>query len=283
MNENEKTQLPSDTTGSGAETARLPEPPEAATRAADRRPGSSERPGNGRRWLMIGAAVVALLAVGGGAYAIGANAGDADDRPAATAQRGPDDAADPDDDLGDDDLGDGGPGVADRPGDVADERNEGPAASDASGGAGTGTGLPASDAGALREAAEAAIAKADAKGATSIDVERGGYEVEVQLADGSQPDVFVATDGTVTVGSDRRDDDDRPDPLLDLGELAGIAKAAVAASAHAGGADGAVEAISTTDDPGSAYEVSLRLPDGRDASVDLAPDLAAVATDIDDD
>ncbi|MFD5226223.1 hypothetical protein ACFWHT_11440 [Microbacterium sp. NPDC058342] len=260
MNENETPQPVSP----DAQTQRMPEQPAATA------PGP-EKPQGRKRALLIGAAaVVALLAVGGGAYAIGANvADDDDDRPAAVAGsdsgRGTEDG-DRDGDSQDDRAGSGADTPSDRDGDGAQN---------------TPGGVPASDDASLRAAAEKAIAEAGAQGATSIDVERGGYEVEVQLADGSEPDLFVGTDGTVTTDADRPDDDDRPDPLLDLGTLTGIEKAALDAVASAGGADGTIDSLSTSDDRGVAYEVSIRLSDGRDADVELASDLTVVSVDLD--
>lgn len=212
-----------------------------------------------KRGLLIGAAAaVALIAVGGSAYAIGSNIGeDDDDRPAVVGNTTTDD------------------GHVDR-NDSEDDGRSGGSQDDA-----RGAGLPASDAAALRAAAEKAVAAAGAAGATSIDVERTGYEIEVQLADGSERDLLVAVDGTITTDTDRPDDD-RPDPVLDLARLADIEKAALAAAASAGGADGVIDSISGSDSPGVAYEVSIRLADGRDADVELAADFSAVTTDLDD-
>ena len=216
-----------------------------------------------KRGLLIGAAAaVALIAVGGSAYAIGANAGDEDDdRPAAVGSATADDHGDrndQDDSVGEDDRTSTGQGHVSE------------------------AGFPASDAAALRAAAEKAIAEAGAQGATSIDVERTGYEIEVQLADGSERDLLVTTDGTITTDTDRADED-RPDPLLDLARLGDIEKAALAAAqAAGGGTNGVIDSISSSDDPGVAHEVGIRLPDGRDADVELAADLSVVTADLDD-
>lgn len=278
-------QLPAD----AAETARFPEQAPAAAGAAASGAYPAAGPGSGpgtgypapdaargrrRRNLLIGAAAaVALLAVGGGAYAIGANtADDDDDRPAFSeegrhdgANQGDDDGHDRDDDRRDvDDRDD----RADRD----DSQVPGTGAAD----------LPPADAASLRDAAEAAITETGASGVTSIDVERGGYEVEVVLADGTSPDVFVAEDRKISTGADR-DDDQADDPVLDLDRLSDLVAAALAASESASGADGRIDSLSTSDDPGTAYEVSIRLSDGRDVDVDLDADLAVVRTDVDDD
>lgn len=220
-----------------------------------------------RRNLLIGAgAAVALLAVGGGAFAVGAEVGEEDDdRPGLHAAPAVDDRADDDHDHDDNAREDDN--------DDEDRDDDRSGASDA-----VGT-LPASDAASLRAAAEKAIAAADAEGAVSIDVERGGYEVEVRLPDGTEPDVFVTSGGSTEV---RTEDDTETDadPLLDLAELDAIISAALTA-AEADGA-GTVEAVSASDDTGVAFEVSVRLADGADVDVDLDADLAAVRVDLDD-
>lgn len=255
------------------------EKPHPEQHAAANSAGAGTTPSGRKRGLLIGAAAaVALIAVGGGAFAIGANmGGDDDDRPAAVDDSGSnqDDSTsgNGDDSNGADDDGAAGDGTQDDGADDADGTDDN---------GGSHAGMPASDAAAMRAAAEEAIAETDAKGVTSIDVERIGYEIEVQLADGSEPDVRVAEDGTVTVEKDRQDDDDRPEPLLDLDKLADIQKAALSAVSKQGGADGVVDSVSTSDDGRVAYGISVRLPDGRDADVELAADLTVVTVDLDD-
>lgn len=209
------------------------------------------------RALLLGAAGAALLLlVGGGAFAIGANLAD-DDRSQPVSSSSPAPATTPPPSESDRRSGsDAGASVR------ADQR-------------------PATDAAALRSAAERAIAAVNGTGATSIDVERGGYEVEVRLPDGSETEVFVATDGAVTQRAER-DADDRRDPLLDLDRLGDIVDAALAASASAGGVEAAIDSVSTTEDRGVAYEVSILLADGRDIDVELAADLSVVAVDLED-
>lgn len=236
-----------------AETQRFDTEPAAPATPA--RPQSGRR----RRNIVIGAAAtVAILAVGGGAYAIGAEVGDDDDDRPAVSQ-GSDSSATDDDD---------------REGDRASDDDRAPETA-------TGAGMVA-DAASMREAAEAAIDAAGGTGASSIDVEHGGYEVEVLLADGSEVDVFVGADGAASVDPSR-DDDRRADPALDLATLGDIIDAALASSSEASGGDGTVDAVSSSDDQGVAYEVSIRLAGGRDADIDLAADLALVFADVDDD
>lgn len=229
-----------------ADTQRFDSAPTPAADSAGATTG-----GRRRRNIIIGAAAaVALVAIGGGAYAIGTNAGDDDDDRPTASQSGADES-------GDDDRG------------------------EASTGETSSSGVTA-DAASMRAAAEVAITTANGTGASSIDVENGGYEVEVLRADGSEVDVFVGTDGAASV-EPSADDDRRTEPVLDLTKLDDIVDAALAASAAASGADGVVDSVSGDDDQGVAYEVSIRLADGRDADIDLAADLSLVFADVDDD
>lgn len=248
-----------------AETERFDATP-AAPAAQDERPAKGRR----RRNLLIGAAAaVALLAVGGGAYAVGANvADDDDDRSSISDEEGPRNGGDRDDRGGD---------RGDRSDD--DDQDDDGQDDDGQTGGTAGGNLPATDAAALTEAAEAAIAAADGTGASKIDVEHGGYEVEVLLADGSEVDVLVAADGTATPQPAR--DDDRSDPAIDLAQLDEVIDAALAAAEAEGAAGGTIDEVSSSDDDGVAYEVSIRLSDGRDADIELASDLSLVYADID--
>ncbi|MFC0673712.1 hypothetical protein [Brachybacterium hainanense] len=147
---------------------------------------------------------------------------------------------------------------------------------------GAGTAAPAAgDIEALRTAAETATAEAGGEGALSIDVERDGIEVEVLLADGSDVDVRIASDGTATVGTpDAPDADDVPRAPLDLATLPDIAAAAQEAVTAETGQEGTIDAISSSDDTGVAYEVGLQVPGGDDVDVDLAEDLSVVRVDL---
>lgn len=221
-----------------------------------------------RRNMLIGAAAaVAVLAVGGGAYAVGANVGDDDDddRPGISDGGAPGQHDGDRDDRDGDDRRDG-----DRRDDDRDDTAGGQAAGPA----------PAADAASLRDAAEAAIAAADGAGATSIDLEDAGYEVEVLLADGQEVDVFVTADGTAT--PEPGQDDPRSDPALDLAQLDTIIEAAFAAAEAEGVTGGAIDSVSSSSDQGVAFEVSIRFDRGGDADIDLASDLSLVTADIDD-
>ena len=252
-------------------TQRLPEQPAAAVSGtpgeADAAPASS---GNRRRNILLGvAAGVLLLGIAGGAYAIGTNVGANDDRASDGSTEGerPGDGGMPQGGRPD-----GGMGHGDRDDDTDDTDDSSSTESQST--------VPA-DADALREAADAAVTAADAEGVLSIEIENGGYEVEVRLADGSEPDVFVGTDGQTQVRTDDDDNDNESEPLLDLASLSDLVAAALEAAADEAGTDGTVHSISTSDDASHTYEVDVRMPDGSDIDVDLDADLAVVTVDAD--
>lgn len=143
---------------------------------------------------------------------------------------------------------------------------------DGSGAGSAGATVPA-DAAALVDAIDVAVAAASGKGATAIDVEHDGWEVDVQLSDGTDVEMHVALDGTATV---RDTDDDRDnDPLLDTARVPAIVDAALAA---AGG--GTIESISTDDDS-VRYDVSVDLGNGEDVEVELSESLEVISVDRD--
>lgn len=229
-----------------------------ATAADDHTPVESpdRRRRSRKRSLLVGAgAAVALLAFGGGAFAVGAAVADddEDERPGIHAPGSHDDDGQPERGPGDDDQGD-------RDGDDA-------AAS-----------APVDEV-SLRSAAEAAIASTSADGITSIEVERGGYEVDALLADGTEVDLFVTAEGDVRErGKDDAKDDDVP--LIDLGRLGDILAAAQAAAADAGATETAFHALSTSSS-GAVYEIELRGGDRSDVEVELDADLSVVRVDVD--
>lgn len=256
MNENERIdQTPTVPTAPLGATAPIAgEPAGASTAQPKRRVGRPVLFG-------IGAGIALLLAGGAGLAAGMTLAGDDRDEPSTSsgetggnAARG----ADRDDD--------------DRRG---NDRQDGSTS-------GAAAAHPAADPAALREAVAAAVAATGGSGASSIDVEAGGYDVEVQLDGGTDADVFVSPDGTVSAPQNR-DSDRTPEALLDLDRIDRIvAAAADAASAAAGGHAGVVDSISTSDDPGVAFEVTVRYDRGGEVEVALADDLTVVATDLDD-
>lgn len=231
----------------------------AAAPSADAAPAAPVEKAPRRRGLsrpaLIGAAAAGILLLVGG---IGAGIGFA--------------LADLDDD--DDDRFEGSPASTSAPlvtaGDDADDADDADAADDAAEDA-----AGPADADDFVAAIDAAIAAADAKGATSIEREGAGWSVDVVLADGAEADVRVAADGAATV---RPDDDAKPstDPLLDTSRVADIAAAAIAA---AGG--GAVDSIETDADDSHAFDVSVDLGGGRDADVALSDTLQVVQVEQD--
>ncbi|GAA1407254.1 hypothetical protein AUR04nite_03760 [Glutamicibacter uratoxydans] len=139
-----------------------------------------------------------------------------------------------------------------------------------------------SDATALTKAAQAAVAAADAKGVTSIEVGRTGYDVDVQLKDKSSTEVKVDGDNKVTVSKETPDKDDS-DPVLELSKLPNVTKAALDAATAAGGKGAAIASISTTNDSGAYYEAQVKFNDGREAEVKLGPDFQMISTEVEND
>jgi len=271
MDNDEKTPAPSDDrsgrdaahhdrTDSDAPTERLdgPSTPASGAPVAD-----TENPARGRsrkRRILVGAgAAAALLAFGGGAFAIGAAVADddEDERPGIHLVGSHD---------GDHD---GHPGQGRGDDDRDDRDGDGAAAS-----------APVDEA-SLRSAAEAAIESASAEGITSIEVERGGYEIDARLADGTEVDLFVTAEGEVRErGDDDADGDDAADPLIDLGRLGDILAAAQSAADDAGADESAFHALSTSGS-GAVYEIELRGGDRSEVEVELDADLGVVRVDID--
>lgn len=139
-----------------------------------------------------------------------------------------------------------------------------------------------SDPDSFRDAAEQAVAEAGGTGASSVELEGDGHEVEVELDDGGSAEVHVAADGAMRVDTEDADRFDQQDPVLDLDTLEDVMDAALAASGDAGVSDGVVDSVSASDDRGVTYEVSVRGADGREVDVDLAEDLSVVTTELDD-
>lgn len=264
--ENADAENPTERLDGASGPATAPHTPAAAERPAG--PGVRSRR---TRNILIGAgAAVALLAFGGGAFAIGnAVADDDDDRPGAHAPGAPGDevrGGQPGPSAHGDDWDDDG----DRDDDGADRRG------------GRGAASAPVDAAALRTAAEAAIAHASAEGVTSIEIEHGGYDIDVRLDDGTESELFVTPEGAVRErGNDDVNDDDQEDPLIDLDQLGDILTAAQSAASDAGAAETTFHALSTNSS-GAVYEVELRTGTRGDAEIDLDADLGTVRVDIDD-
>lgn len=220
-------------------------------------------------WLIGAGAAVAVLLLGGGGMAVGAalagnDRGDSSvsggEHRSSEHRDGDGERADSSEDT--DDNADGTDGD-DRGGDRESD-------SGSTSGSAAGAGLAKADAASLTDAIDAAIAQASGDGATSIDVERGGWSVDVVLSDGTEVEVFVAEGGSATI---RESDTDRStDPVIKTSQLSSIIDAAVE---KAGG--GSVESISTGNDL-ARYEVSVDLGNGQDVDVELDNTLAVIGT-----
>lgn len=188
-----------------------------------------------RKPLTIAAiAAAALMAVGGSAYAASVSTDTQADLRSAGSAPAASQHAEHDDD--DDDRGD-----HDSQEDQQHESSKAPLAS--------------SDVTAVHQAADQAVAHTNAKGVRSIEIEHGGYEVEVQLSDGSEQDVFVAADGRITTSKAEKDDDhEQAETLLDLTKLQAVVDAARDALKDQ---NSQFDSISSNDDSDSAYEVEF--------------------------
>lgn len=257
MNENESTNQDQPTNETTRiDQAEAPRPAESVASTAAPKRGI-------KRPVLIGVgAGIALLLVGGVGLAVGMELSDDDPDEVTSQQVGDDQRNDGDDD--DRRAGDDNP-EGDRDG-----------AQSGSGGA-----FAPSDAAALNDAAAAALDATGGTGISSIDVEHGGYEIEVQLDGGADADVFVSTGGEVSEPYDS-DADSTPEPVFDLDRIDAIIEAASAAASSAVGGSGAVDSISASDDQGVAFEVTVRYDDGREFEAALADDLSVVTTDLDD-
>lgn len=124
----------------------------------------------------------------------------------------------------------------------------------------------------LAAAIEAAVTAAGGGDATSIEIERDGWKVDVRLADGSEVEVRVPVSGDPVVRADD-DGDASSDVPLESGRIAQISDAAIAA---AGG--GTVVSIETEDDADVRFEIEV-VVGGEDVDVELAEDLAVLSVE----
>ncbi|ERG65252.1 hypothetical protein L332_12485 [Agrococcus pavilionensis RW1] len=124
----------------------------------------------------------------------------------------------------------------------------------------------------LAAAIEAAVTAAGGGDATSVEVERDGWKVDIRLADGSEVEVRVPLSGDPVVRADD-DGDGSSDVPLDPSRIAAISDAAIAA---AGG--GVVVSIETEDDADVRFDVEVELG-GEDVDVELAEDLSVISAD----
>ena len=214
---------------------------EAAEAAATQSPIAAEPSFFRRKWVRITGAVLAALALLGAGIAIGVGIGDRHEERAVF-------------DSFEHDAESGG-------------RGEGSNVQDSSG----TEPVAASDAAELVAAIDTAVAEVDGLGATSIEIERGGWEVDVLTADGKEIEVLVREDGTVAVG---RSSTAGSDPVLDTAQVPAIVDAAIAAAG-----DGTIREISTDDSATVSFEVAVRTSAGRTVDVELAKNLSVVSVD----
>jgi uncharacterized membrane protein YkoI len=123
----------------------------------------------------------------------------------------------------------------------------------------------------LQRVADAAVTAAGGGRVTATEVDDGGYEVEVTLDDGTEVDVQLDRDLTVT-GTWRDAPDTQPGQPLGTPDLAGASEAALS---EAGG--GRVTDADVDDDDGT-YEVEVTLDDGTEVDVQLDRDLTVTGT-----
>lgn len=235
--------------------------PESQPAGSSPEPDRAERRRKMRPLLIGAGAAAAILLLGGGGIAIGAAIADSDDNDQVSLTNS--ESSGPG--VQSDDSAQSGSDDDDNDGDNGDDNGN-------SAGSDSGAAAPA-EAGDLTDAIKAAIAEANGEGATAIEVERDGYDVDVQLADGTEQEVRVALDGTATVREGDSDTDDAP--LLDTANVGDIIDAALA---EAGG--GTIESISTDNGP-AAYEVSVDMGNGEDTDVDLDANLKVLSVDRD--
>lgn len=130
-----------------------------------------------------------------------------------------------------------------------------------------------SDAASLSAAITTAVAAANGVGATQIEVQRNGWEVEVQRNDGTEAEVLVRLDGSTQV---RDEDDNDDDPLIEVAQLPELVRISLDT---AGG--GSIEQISTDDDGDYFYEVEVRMEDDSETEVKLDASLNVLDVDFD--
>jgi hypothetical protein len=216
------------------------------------------------RPLLIGAgAGLAVLLVGAAGLGIGLAVADDDDDRAVSLTGASSDA-----------NGDTGGGTS---GSGSSGSGSGSSGSSTSGSGSAGAAASGVDASAdaLIDAIDRAVAAAGGAGATHVEVERGGHDVDVQLADGTDVDVFLPLEGDARV--DTPDDDRDDDRLLDTATLADAIDAALAEAPR-----GTVREVSADDDS-DRLDVHLDLDDGTDVEVTLDGSLTVVSVDHDRD
>ena len=145
----------------------------------------------------------------------------------------------------------------------------------------------------LARASAAALAETGDGTVTGVEVDDGGYDVEVRLTDGTEVDVELGSDFAIlrTENDDADDDsgddsdgdsDDGADDGSDSDDLpvgdAERQQAIDAALAEAGAGD-----VTDVEHDEGGYDVEVRLADGTEIDVDLDSDFAVLHTEHDDD
>ena len=143
--------------------------------------------------------------------------------------------------------------------------------------AGDGEGLDNEN---MQRARDAALAEAGGGTVTEIESDDGGYDVEVRLDDGTEIEIELGNDFTVRATEsgqvDDGDDDGRDDDDLPVDE-ATRQRATDAALASAGGGT-----VTEVEHDGNGFDVEVRLDDGTELDIDLAPDFSVLHKDTDD-
>jgi len=128
----------------------------------------------------------------------------------------------------------------------------------------------------LNAAITAAVEASGGVGAESVEVDRSGHEVDVQLQDGSDVSAFVGSDGTVRVSQERDEPDLSPDPLLATETVDQVVTAVLAHTP-----DATIRELSTTNDLGHAYDVDAVQSDGTELELELGDDFTVSVEDVD--
>ncbi|MFB8891504.1 hypothetical protein [Microbacterium plantarum] len=130
----------------------------------------------------------------------------------------------------------------------------------------------------LTAIADAARAAADGD-VVSLDAERDGtWDVQLVAADGSETDVRVDVDGTVTVTATEaaEADDTAAENVLDVATLRTVIEAALSE------ADGRIIDVDADDDPRSPFDVSVLTADRGVVDVTVGTDGSVLRTELDD-
>jgi hypothetical protein len=132
----------------------------------------------------------------------------------------------------------------------------------------------------LEGAIVAAVSAAGGAGATSVATAGGRFEVDVLLPDGREIDVYVGADGRAVIDSVPYANPSG-DPAIEVARVPAIVEAALAAVESFAGSSATIYELSTTSEPGRAFDITALLPNGAAVYVELSSDLAVVEIDLD--